>query len=82
MDPEQRREQASQDRWQGQVDERLDRSGTNQDVLAAELREMRSLLRDMSIELAVLKTRVAVYSTAGSIGGAALASFLFQQIGG
>jgi hypothetical protein len=70
---------AARDRWEGSTDARLERATDRLDVINGDLREIRSTMAKISIDLAVLKTRAAMYSAAGAILGGGFVSFIVQH---
>lgn len=69
------------DRWQGQVDERMARTQDRVDVINGDMREIRDILTKMSLDLAVVKTKIAIWAAVGSLAGGAFASFILAQVG-
>ncbi len=69
----------ARDRWEGLTDARLERTVDRLDVINGDIKEMRVAVAKLSIDIAVLKTRAAMYSAGGAIVGGGLISFLVQH---
>lgn len=63
-------ENMSMYRWQGGVDARLDEHGRRLDVINGDAKAARIASEDTLVQLAVLRTKVALWATLGSLMGA------------
>lgn len=67
-------------RWRGQVDEKLDSHGKRLDKINGSAENANKNTREILVELAVLKTKVGLYSAAGGVIGAGAISFVIQVL--
>lgn len=67
-------------RWQGGVDVRLDSHEKRLDVINGDAKAARIASEDTQIQLAVLKTKVAIWSALGGVGGAGVVSLVVQLV--
>lgn len=59
-------------RWQGGVDAQLNEHGRRLDTINGDAKAARVAAEDTLVQLAVLKTKVALWATAGSLAGAGI----------
>jgi len=67
-------------RWAGGVDQQLASATDRLDKLNGQIDDVRKLLAQLSLDVAVIKTRVAIYSALGSLAGGAVVSFIASQL--
>lgn len=70
------------ERWQGGVDARLDEHGRRLDTINGDSKRAREASEKIVVEIAVLKTKVAVWSGVGSLVGAGVVTFVVRVVAG
>lgn len=63
-------------KWQGKVDQAIDDHGRRLDVINGDSRKAREASEKILIELAVLRTKVAIWASLGGLVGAGIVSGL------
>lgn len=61
-------------RWQGQVDARLEEHARRLDAINGDAKASRKAAEELLVQLAVLRTKVAVWATVGGFVGAGVVS--------
>lgn len=75
-------ETAEMYRWQGGVDAKLEEHGRRLDTINGDAKRARTAAEDTVVQLAVLKTKVAMWASVGSLLGAGIVSALVQLLSG
>lgn len=68
-------------RWQGGVDARLDEHGRRLNEINGDAKAARVTGEEIMVKLAVLNTKVAFWSTLGSLVGAGLMTAVIRLLG-
>jgi hypothetical protein len=66
--------------WQGAVDARLDEHSRRLDTINGDAKAARQGTENIVVQLAVLKTKVAIWASLGGIGGAGIVSLAIQLL--
>lgn len=74
-------ERTRRDRWESKIEANLEQCLENDESFKSEMVQMRTTISALTLELAVLKTKVAVWAALGSLAGGGFVSFLFGQLG-
>lgn len=75
-------ERTRRDRWEAKVEADVETCIHNGELIKEEIATLRTTLASLTVELAVLKTKVALWAALGSVAGGAFVSFVIQQLGG
>lgn len=73
-------ESAEMYRWQGRVDSQLTEHNRRLDTINGDAARARIASEEIIVQLAVIKTKVALWSTIGSLLGASLVTTIVQLV--
>lgn len=69
-------------RWQGRVDALLDEHGKRLDQINGDAKAARTAAEQILVQLAVMRTKIALWATIGGLVGAGIVSFVASTIAG
>lgn len=75
-------ERTRRDRWEAEIEANMKTCLRNDEAIKAELKSLNDKIAGLTVELAVIKTKVALWAALGSVAGGAFVSFVIQQLGG
>jgi hypothetical protein len=75
-------ERTRRDKWEENIETNLKIALKNDELIKEELSDINDKITDLTVELAVIKTKVAVGATLGGLAGGAFASIVAGQLGG
>ena len=75
-------ERTRRDKWEAKVEADMETCIDNGELIKNEIKDLRATIASLTVDLAVLKTKVALWAALGSVAGGAFVSFVIQQLGG
>ncbi len=75
-------ERTRRDKWEAKVEADMETCIDNGELIKNEIKDLRTTIASLTVDLAVLKTKVALWAALGSVAGGAFVSFVIQQLGG